>query len=967
MRALLSFFFFFLLFCFSLFTPILSLSSEAVLNDDVLGLIVFKANLRDLNYKLSSWSEDDESPCKWAGVKCDNLTGRVSELDLSGFSLSGKIGRGLLQLSSLRKLSISWNSFSGGLSIALLALPVIEEVDLSHNNLSGNVPERFFDQCGSVYSLSLAGNRFSGKIPDSLSACKAISHLNLSHNQFNGDIPSELWSMAAMESLDLSFNSLSSEIPVGINGLANLREFFLRGNGLKGSVPVDLGRCSQLTIIDLGLNFLGGELPETLRNLSSCSSLRLDGNSLTGVIRDWVGEMSALETLDLSRNRLVGEVPESLGNLKYLKELIVSENDLSGVIPKALGGCGTLKVVDFSGNNFSGELPSWVFQLGLERASMARNKLNGAIAVAPTPTPTMVVLDLSGNDFSGEIPGEIGSLYTLQVLNLSSNLLSGFIPTSLGKLSGIQVLDLSENRLSGDVPSEISQAASLKSLWLQQNALTGEIPAQIADCAALTTLVLYQNNLTGSIPDALSNLTNLQTLDLSNNQLNGSLPEWLGHLPHLLSFNISFNLISGAIPELEFFSSLPPSSLSGNPSLCGSSLNLSCPVVLPKPIVLNPKSSPSSSSTSLRQNKLILSISALVAIAAAALILIGVVAVTVINLRFRRRTNPTNFPSFPMASPPPGGDLSGGLVMFSGEVADLAARAVLSKDCELGRGGFGAVYKTHLRNGRPVAIKKLAISGIVKSQQEFSTQVRKLGELRHPNLVAMEGYFWTPSLQLLIYEFAEGGSLSRHLRDAAVPPLSWRERFNIILAMARGLAHVHGLGLVHYNMKASNVFLELGNSVGAKIGDCGLAKLLPELDRCALGGRIQSSLGYMAPEAALPGVKLTEKSDVYSFGVLVLEVVTGRRPVEYEEDDVVLLGDVVRGALEEGRVERYVDERLGGEFVVDEAVPVMKLGLICTSQVPSNRPAMDDVVNILELIGSPRDGASPDLVDIDLR
>ena len=78
--------------------------------------------------------------------------------------------------------------------------------------------------------------------------------------------------------------------------------------------------------------------------------------------------------------------------------------------------------------------------------------------------------------------------------------------------------------------------------------------------------------------------------------------------------------------------------------------------------------------------------------------------------------------------------------------------------------------------------------------------------------------------------------------------------------------------------------------------------------------------------------------------------------MEYMEDDVVILCDMVRGALEEGRVDECIDERLQGKFPAEEAIPVMKLGLICTSQVPSNRPDMAEVINILGLIKCPSEG-----------
>ena len=97
-------------------------------------------------------------------------------------------------------------------------------------------------------------------------------------------------------------------------------------------------------------------------------------------------------------------------------------------------------------------------------------------------------------------------------------------------------------------------------------------------------------------------------------------------------------------------------------------------------------------------------------------------------------------------------------------------------------------------------------------------------------------------------------------------------------------------------------------------------------------------------------MKITDKCDVYGFGVLTLEVLTGKRAVEYMEDDVVVLSDMVREALDEGMIEECIDKKLKGGYPMVEAVPIVKLGLICASQVPSNHPDMDEVIRILELI-----------------
>lgn len=464
----------------------------------------------------------------------------------------------------------------------------------------------------------------------------------------------------------------------------------------------------------------------------------------------------------------------------------------------------------------------------------------------------------------------------------------------------------------------------------------------------------------------IANLTELQTVDLSFNQLSGSLPKELTNLSHLHAFNISHNHLQGELPVGGFFNTIPLSSIAGNPTLCGSIVNYSCHAIHPKPIVLNPNSSSDSSShgslsPNLRHKKIILSISALIAIGAAVFIALGVVTVAILNLHARSSMS-RSAAAFVLSG---GDDFShahtnesnyGKLVVFSGD-SDFGdgAHGLLNKECEIGRGGFGAVYQTSLRNGRSVAIKKLNASGLLKSQDDFEREVKNLGKIRHHNLVALEGYYWTPSLQLLINEYVGNGSLYTHLHEGqSEDGLSWKQRFNIIMGTAKGLAHLHQLNVIHYNLKPSNVLID---SCGEpKVGDFGLARLLPMLDRYKLSSKIQSALGYMAPEFACQTVKITEKCDVYGFGILILEVVTGKRPVEYMEDDVVVLCDMVREALDEGRAEDCVDKKLIGNFPVEEAIPVIKLGLICASQVPSNRPDMEEVIKILELIQCPSEG-----------
>ncbi|CAI0423776.1 unnamed protein product [Linum tenue] len=920
-------------------------SAYPTFNDDVLGLIVFKAGLIDPQSKLVSWNEDDDTPCNWLGVNCDPLSHRVTGLALDGFSLSGHVGRGLLRLQFLQSISLSSNNLTGPINPDLPRLGGLRFVDFSHNSLSGSVPDGFFQQCGSLSYVSFAGNQLTGELPVSLSSCLTLTQLNLSSNQLSGEFPSGLWNLRSLQSLDLSYNYFEGEIPLGVSNLYDLRSISLSNNRFAGELPGDIGSCSLLRLVDFSGNSLSGRVPETLQKLNSCTYLRLGSNSFTGFVPGWIGELRSLESLDLSANRLSGRVPNSIGSLDQLKELNLSTNQLTGGLPESISNCPNLVSLDVSGNRLTGNVPQWLFKTG-------------------SALQQLQVLDLSSNVFSGEIPSNLGSRSSILVLNMSRNQLFGPIPPSLGALKMAQEVDLSSNRLSGSIPSEIGGATSLLELRLNHNSLTGNIPADIQKCSPLTSLILSENNLTGQVPAAMANLSSLQFVDLSSNNFTGSLPKDLTNLSHLLSFNVSHNSLEGELPVGGFFNIISPSSISDNPSLCGAAVNRSCPSVHPKPIVLNPNSpnssqSPSAAASNLSHRKIVLSISALIAIGAAAFITLGVIAVTLLNIHVRssmsRNPPAVTFSAADDYSCSPSTDPNyGKLVMFSGDADFVAgAQALLNKDCEIGRGGFGIVYKTSLRDGRSVAIKKLTVSSMTKSQADFEREVRNLGKARHFNLVALEGYYWTPSLHLLIYEHISSGNLYKHLHDDS-NCLTWRQRFGIVLGMARGLAHLHQMKIIHYNLKSSNVLIdECGE---AKVGDYGLARLLPALDRCVLSGKIQSALGYMAPEFACKTVKITEKCDVYGFGVLVLEVVTGKRPVEYMEDDVVVLSEMVRGALEDGRVEECVDEKLKGNFPAEEAIPLVKLGLICASQVPSNRPDMEEVINILELIQCPADG-----------
>nr|GMC59729.1 cysteine-rich receptor-like protein kinase 2 [Ipomoea batatas] len=156
-----------------------------------------------------------------------------------------------------------------------------------------------------------------------------------------------------------------------------------------------------------------------------------------------------------------------------------------------------------------------------------------------------------------------------------------------------------------------------------------------------------------------------------------------------------------------------------------------------------------------------------------------------------------------------------------------AATNNFSEENILGKGGFGDVYKGTLQNGYVVAVKKLTtISSRVK--ENFETEVSLITNVNHPNLIRLLGYSGNGKLLILVYEYMANASLDRYIYEKR-GMLNWKQRIDIILGTARGLAYLHeqyDVCIIHRDIKSSNILLD--DEFQPKIADFGLARLLPE-------------------------------------------------------------------------------------------------------------------------------------------
>jgi interleukin-1 receptor-associated kinase 1 len=253
----------------------------------------------------------------------------------------------------------------------------------------------------------------------------------------------------------------------------------------------------------------------------------------------------------------------------------------------------------------------------------------------------------------------------------------------------------------------------------------------------------------------------------------------------------------------------------------------------------------------------------------------------------------------------------------------------------LGRGGMGSVYRGVLRPESIVVAVKRIRDESKKGEQGFLAEATSISQIRHRNLVQLQGWCYEDRNLLLVYDFMSNGSLDQWLYNnthkavaaakAAEGPssssscdkntkvLSWELRYSILSGVAAALAYLHEecqQCVLHRDIKPSNVMLD--EKFEPHLGDFGLARQIDHQknDKTTM---MAGTLGYMAPEMPYTG-KATKETDVYSFGILVLEVVCGRHPLEPSNADIppedVMLVNKVRRAHEAGKLLSVVDPRI---------------------------------------------------------
>ncbi|CAA7013729.1 unnamed protein product [Microthlaspi erraticum] len=267
---------------------------------------------------------------------------------------------------------------------------------------------------------------------------------------------------------------------------------------------------------------------------------------------------------------------------------------------------------------------------------------------------------------------------------------------------------------------------------------------------------------------------------------------------------------------------------------------------------------------------------------------------------------------------------------------------------KIGEGPFSSVYRGQLSDGSQIAVKRLK-AWSSREEIVFAVEVEILARIRHKNLLSVRGYCEEGQERLIVYDYMPKLSLVSRLHGRS--HLYWTSRMNIAVTTAQAIAYLHHHAtpkIVHGDVRTSNVLLD--SEFEARVMDFGYGKLMPDdagdgAAKTAKGNK--SNLGYLSPECAESG-KESEMGDVYSYGVVLLELVTGKRPVEKVNQTTKLgLTEWVLHLVYERKFGEIVDQKLNGWYVEEELKRVVLVGLLCAQSEPERRPTMSEVVEML--------------------
>ncbi|CAL5083554.1 unnamed protein product [Urochloa decumbens] len=421
-------------------------------------------------------------------------------------------------------------------------------------------------------------------------------------------------------------------------------------------------------------------------------------------------------------------------------------------------------------------------------------------------------------------------------------------------------------------------------------------------------------NLQGQIPVAIGNLTDLTEIDLQENNFTGSIPVSFSALKHLRNLSVKCN------PFLN--NQLPDGLLTG--------VDFSHGACAAKEYHRSPAEESQSPPGVASQRVIVIG-----GVAGGSLACTFTLGFLFVCFNKRERRSPEK-------------DCS------STTMQQLSLKSIHTATGNfktlIGEGGFGAVYRGILPHGQEVAVK-VRSSSSTQGTREFNNELRLLSAVWHENLVPLIGYCCEKDQQILVYPFMSNGSLQDRLYGEASKRkvLDWPTRLSVCIGAARGLVYLHnfeGRCIIHRDIKSSNILLD--HSMCGKVADFGFSKYAPQEGDSNPSMEVRGTAGYLDPEYYSTQV-LSTRSDVFSFGVVLLEIVTGREPLDVKRPrDEWSLVEWAKPYIREYKIEEMVDPGIKGQYCSEAMWRVLEVALVCTEPFSTFRPSMEDVLRELE-------------------
>ncbi|GLT51793.1 hypothetical protein SLA2020_251770 [Shorea laevis] len=864
--------------------------------------------------------------CSFNSSTICHITGlRAVELDIQGV-----MAEELLAFKFLTFLKIDGNYFTGNLPAWIGNLSTLQFLSVGFNAFSGPIPKEL-GNLKEIIMLSIHTNNFSGTLPPELGNLVKLERFILPSCGVGGEIPSTFANLVSMQQMLASSCPFTGKIPDFIGNWTNLTRLEFEGSYMEGPIPSSFSKLTSLNFLIInGLSNVSSSL-DFIINLTNLNKLILRNALITGSIPSDIGELQSLQGLDLSFNNLTGQIPSALFNISSLTCLFLGNNSLSGTIPSDKSV--NLKNVDLSYNFLSGSFPLWVYRISQSQLNLVGNNFTfdrSNISIFPglnclqrsfpcnrnPPRYAKFAIKCGGPEMTVDGITYEGETSSLGMTSFSVIDTKKWAVSNVGFYDG-NILDYTLNnwdQVRNTNSTKLYQISRISTGSLRYYGLGLEngpytVNLLFAETAFRDPSSHTRESLGRRVFDIyIQGTIVLKDFDISKEA---------GGVQRAINKNFIANVTENHL-EIHLFwagkgtRGMPTSSLVGNYGPSISAIN----------VVSN--FTPKKNGTGL-----IVAVAVPVGVVTFTLILIFVVF-------YLKRRNDDDEEGLLGIGPRPN--------TFS--YAELrAATDDFSPSNKLGEGGFGPVYKGKLSDGRVVAVKQLSVTSH-QGKSQFVTEIATISVVQHRNLVQLYGCCIEGNRCLLVYEYLENKSLDQALFGKRELHLDWPTRFNICVATARGLAYLHEesrLRIIHRDVKASNILLDA--ELCPKISDFGLAKLYDD-KKTHISTRVAGTIGYLAPEYAMRG-HLTKKADVFGFGVVALEIVSGRPNSDNSQNnDKIYLLEWAWTLYESNQCLGLVDPTLV-EFDENEALRMIRVGLLCTQATPMMRPPMSRVIAML--------------------